>query len=103
MDHAEVLSTMETLIAAGETVSTHTENTATDWEHIMLEGSDLETVITREAELRGADLIFMRSRRRPFAAEEILSYAEANEVDLISMGAAWNRLWHSYALRIKCR
>ena len=42
----------------------------------MLDGSDLKTVITAEAESRRADLIFMRSRRRPYAAALLGSTAE---------------------------
>ena len=42
----------------------------------MLEGSELAAMITREAESRRADLIFMRSRRRPYAAALLGSTAE---------------------------
>ena len=48
-----------------------------EWESLILDGADLGTIITREAESREADLIFMRSRRRPLAAALLGSTAEA--------------------------
>jgi nucleotide-binding universal stress UspA family protein len=77
-DGEEVLRRMETLIAAGEMLPGADDNAATvDWESVLIKGSDLGTIITGEAELRRADLIFMRSRRRPFAAALLGSTAEA--------------------------
>ncbi len=77
-DHEQALRMMHTLITAGETFPTGpAENAATDWESVLLDGADLGAVITREAESRHADLIFMRSRRRPFAAALLGSTAEA--------------------------
>jgi nucleotide-binding universal stress UspA family protein len=79
-EHEEALQTMQKLVTAGEAFPTGaTEDAASsvDWESELLEGSDLGTIITREAELRRADLIFMRSRRRPFAAALLGSTAEA--------------------------
>ncbi len=48
-----------------------------EWEAVLLEGEDLGAAITREAESRGAHLLFMRSRRRPLAAALLGSTAEA--------------------------
>ena len=65
-EQEEALHKMQTLIAAGQAFPTGvTEEVSTlEWENVLLDGSDLGTLITREAELRHADLIFMRSRRR---------------------------------------
>lgn len=82
------------------------EPSSIDWESVMLEGSNLETIITREAQSRRADLIFMRSRSRPYAAALLGSTAESvarhapcpvlvmhaddaqnNQIDFIAMGA----------------
>jgi nucleotide-binding universal stress UspA family protein len=68
---------MQALLEPAETVPAgSTKNAATDWESVLLEGADLGAIITREAELRRADLIFMRSRRRPLAAALLGSTAE---------------------------
>lgn len=53
------------------------DTSTVDWESVLLDGSDLSAMITREAESRGADLILMRSRRRPYAAALLGSTAEA--------------------------
>ncbi len=77
-DREEVLRTIQSLIAAGQSFALGTTDTSTlDWESVLFDDSDLGTAITREAELRRADLIFMRSRRRPFAAALLGSTAEA--------------------------
>ena len=47
-----------------------------DWEGLLLEGDDPGALITREAAVRRADLIVMRSRRRPYAAALLGSTAE---------------------------
>src|SRR5207245_2366255 len=47
-----------------------------DWEGVVVEG-DIAESISREAAERRADLIVMRSRRRPFAAAILGSNAEA--------------------------
>jgi nucleotide-binding universal stress UspA family protein len=70
---------IQELITAGLTFPTgvsHDPSTI-NWESVMLDGSELGTIITTEAESRQADLIFMRSRRRPFAAALLGSTAEA--------------------------
>ncbi len=78
-DQESALVKIETLITAGLTFpSALTHNLPSiDWETVMLDGSDLGATITREAELKRADLIFMRSRRRPLAAALLGSTAEA--------------------------
>lgn len=48
-----------------------------DWEGSLLEGDDPGVLITREAAVRRADLIVMRSRRRPFGAALLGSTVEA--------------------------
>ena len=48
-----------------------------DWEGLLLDGDDPGMLITGEAALRRADLIVMRSRRRPFGAALLGSTAEA--------------------------
>ena len=47
-----------------------------DWEGLLLEGADPGMLITREAAVRRADLIVMRSRRRPYGAALLGSTAE---------------------------
>ena len=47
-----------------------------DWEGLLLEGDDPGMLITGEAAVRRADLIVMRSRRRPFGAALLGSTAE---------------------------
>lgn len=78
-DGEEALATIKTLVKAGLTLpSGVSDDPATlEWEPVLLEGADLGETITREAESRRADLIFMRSRRRPFAAALLGSTAEA--------------------------
>jgi nucleotide-binding universal stress UspA family protein len=78
-DRESALAKIQTLITAGLTFPSGFSHDASsiDWESVMLEGSDLGTIITREAESRRADLIFMRSRRRPYAAALLGSSAEA--------------------------
>jgi nucleotide-binding universal stress UspA family protein len=78
-EEEQVLQTMQKLVAAGEKFPIGTADNAgtVEWESVLLDGSDLGTIITREAESRRADLIFMRSRRRPFAAALLGSTAEA--------------------------
>src|SRR5919106_3432806 len=69
-DREEALATTQRLVTAGLTFPSgvsHDPSTI-EWESVMLDGEDLGTIITREAETRRADLIFMRSRRRPLAA-----------------------------------
>ena len=75
VDEEEVVRTIQTLIAAAQTFASGITD-ALDWESVLLDDSDLGTVIPREAESRRADLIFMRSRRRPFAAALLGSTAE---------------------------
>jgi len=74
-----VLQQIKELVARGETApNANADNAApVAWESFLLEGPDLGTLITRAAELRQADLILMRSRRRPFAAALLGSTAEA--------------------------
>ena len=72
-------ATIQKLITAGLTFPSgvsHDPSTI-EWESLILDGADLGTIITREAESRRADLIFMRSRRRPLAAALLGSTAEA--------------------------
>lgn len=73
------LANIESLIKDGLAFpeGTSKEPAELDWEAVMLEGPDLGSIITREAALRDADLILMRSRRRPFAAALLGSTAEA--------------------------
>ena len=78
-DQEEAFSTIQRLIKAGLTFPsgvTYDPSTIA-WEAVLLEGSDLGQIITHEAQSRRADLIFMRSRRRPFAAALLGSTAEA--------------------------
>ena len=78
-DQEWALATIQKLITAGLTFPSgvsHDPSTIS-WESVLLDGSDLGKIITREAEARRADLIFMRSRRRPFAAALLGSTAEA--------------------------
>jgi nucleotide-binding universal stress UspA family protein len=53
-----------------------TDFSSLDWEGFLVEGNDPGLLITREAALRRADLIVMRSRRRPYAAALLGSTAE---------------------------
>ena len=78
-DRERALAKIETLVTAGLTFSSGVihDPSSINWESVMLEGSDLGKTITREAESRHADLIFMRSRRRPYAAVLLGSTAEA--------------------------
>lgn len=78
-DQESALATIESLIKAGLAfpAGTSKEPAELDWEPVMLDGPDLGTIITREAAVRQADLILMRSRRRPFAAALLGSTAEA--------------------------
>jgi nucleotide-binding universal stress UspA family protein len=78
-DREEALATIQKLITAGLTSPSGIsyDPSTVQWESVLLDGSDLGTIITREAESRRADLIFMRSRRRPFAAALLGSTAEA--------------------------
>lgn len=79
-DQEEASATIQKFIAAGLTFHSGVayEPSTIEWESVLLDdSSDLGTMITHEAELRGADLIFMRSRRRPFAAALLGSTAEA--------------------------
>ena len=77
-DHEGVLQTIERLIGAGQSASPagSAETSTLSWESVLLEDEDLGTCITREAARRGAQLILMRSRRRPFAAAVLGSTAE---------------------------
>ncbi len=52
------------------------EMRALDWEAVLAEGDDKGLAITTEAAKRSADLIVMRSRRRPHAAALLGSTAE---------------------------
>ncbi len=78
VDHEEVLHTITKYVEAGYAIySGKPDETSTwEWETILLDDADLGKAITREAELKRADLIFMRSRRRPFAAALLGSTAE---------------------------
>lgn len=78
-DSEPALTAIQTLVVAGETLpeDARSDTPPVEWESVLLDGSHLGTIITREAELRRADLIFMRSRRRPFAAALLGSTAEA--------------------------
>ena len=78
-DQKEALATIEKLVKAGLTFPSGAiyDPSTISWEPLLLEGSDLGQLITREAESRQADLIFMRSRRRPLAAALLGSTAEA--------------------------
>jgi nucleotide-binding universal stress UspA family protein len=77
-EHEGVLQTIKKLIEAGQESASEGahEFSTLDWESVLLEGADLGAAITREAWLRGAQLILMRSRRRPFAAAVLGSTAE---------------------------
>lgn len=75
-DKERALATIQKLIQAGCKLPSGVTSTL-DWESVLLDGSDLGALITREAESRRADLIFMRSRRRPYAAALLGSTAEA--------------------------
>ena len=78
-DSQEALATIQRLITAGLSFPSGVslDPSTIQWESVLLNGADLGTIITREAESRQADLIFMRSRRRPFAAALLGSTAEA--------------------------
>jgi nucleotide-binding universal stress UspA family protein len=78
-DGESALARIQTLITAGLTFPSGFSHdpSSIEWESIMLDGSDLGATITREAESRRADLIFMRSRRRPLAPALLGSNAEA--------------------------
>ncbi len=78
-EEEQVLQTMQKLVAAGEMFPKGSADNAgiVEWESVLLDGTDLGTIITREAESRRVDLIFMRSRRRPIAAALLGSTAEA--------------------------
>lgn len=78
-DRDSSLATIERLITSGLTFPSGVtyDPSSIEWESVLLDGSDLGAIITREAETRRADLIFMRSRRRPFAAALLGSTAEA--------------------------
>ncbi|HEU4478249.1 MAG TPA: universal stress protein [Pyrinomonadaceae bacterium] len=73
------MATIQRLITAGLSFPSGVTHDPSNirWESVLLDGTDLGTIITREAESRGADLIFMRSRRRPYAAALMGSTAEA--------------------------
>lgn len=77
-DEEEALRTIQSRIAAACAIASEaTKNSSRlEWEILLLDDGDLATAITREAELRRVDLIFMRSRRRPFAAALLGSMAE---------------------------
>ncbi len=78
-DQEWAVATIQKLVTAGLTFpSALSHNASTiDWESVLVNGPDLGTIITGEAKSRRADLIFMRSRRRPFAAALLGSTAEA--------------------------
>ncbi len=78
-DRGPALRMIGTLVEAGRAFAAggaH-ELSPLEWEGVLLEGEDLGAAITREAESRGAHLLFMRSRRRPLAAALLGSTAEA--------------------------
>lgn len=77
-DYEGALRTIARLIVAGQTAAPagSAETSYLDWESVLLDGEDIGTLITREAAIRGAHLILMRSRRRPFAAAVLGSTAE---------------------------
>lgn len=72
----EVLNTIQTLVGNRQAANISDDTSPLDWETVLFDDADLGTVITREAARRRADLIFMRSRRRPFAAALLGSTAE---------------------------
>jgi nucleotide-binding universal stress UspA family protein len=78
-DRGRALRMIESLVEAGRAFARGSarELSPLEWEGVMLEGEDLGVAITREAGLRGAHLLFMRSRRRPLAAALLGSTAEA--------------------------
>jgi nucleotide-binding universal stress UspA family protein len=78
-DQKEALGAIKRLITSALTFASgvsHDPSTVI-WEGILLEGADLGQIITREAQAIRADLVLMRSRRRPFAAALLGSTAEA--------------------------
>jgi nucleotide-binding universal stress UspA family protein len=77
-DQKWALATIEKLITAGLTFPSGVSHDPSpiEWESVLLDDSDLGTIITREAESRRADLIFMRSRRRPLAAALLYALRE---------------------------
>ena len=78
-DGGRDLRLMESLVGAGLAFApggAH-ESEPLEWEGVLLGGEDLGAAITREASARGAQMLFMRSRRRPLAAALLGSTAEA--------------------------
>ena len=78
-DQEWAIRTIHNLVTAGLTFPSGAspDPSTIDWQSVMLDGTDLGAIIKREAESRRADLIFMRSRRRPLAAALLGSTAEA--------------------------
>lgn len=78
-ERQETLASVENLIAEGQKFPSRVvhDPASIECEVVLIEGSDLREIITREAKLRKVDLIFMRSRRRPLAAALLGSTAEA--------------------------
>jgi nucleotide-binding universal stress UspA family protein len=92
-DAEEALTTIQRLITAGLSFPsgvTHDPSNIQS-ESVLLDGTDLVTIITREAESRGADLIFMRSRRRPYAAALLGCTAESCRASWALSGACYAR------------
>ncbi len=77
-NQAEALVNIQVLVEAGlkSPSGEVRDSSPLNWSGLLIEGSDLGQIITREAEAKHADLIFMRSRRRPFAAALLGSTAE---------------------------
>lgn len=78
-DREWALATIKELVTAGLEYPSGAGNdpSTIEWESVMLDGSDLGSLITSAAASRRADLILMRSRRRPVAAALLGSTAEA--------------------------
>lgn len=78
-DSGRALRLMESLVGEGLTYATGGAHGSphVEWEAVLLKGEDLGAAITREAATRDAQLLFMRSRRRPLAAALLGSTAEA--------------------------
>ncbi|HZT60804.1 MAG TPA: universal stress protein [Pyrinomonadaceae bacterium] len=76
-DGAEVARRVETIFE--DALAHHlgaSDFSTLDWEGFILDADDPGAAITREAAARGADLIVMRSRRRPLSAALLGSTAE---------------------------
>ncbi len=74
----EATQQLEELVssALSSTGNATAERSSIDWEILILDAGDVGAAITAAASQRKADLILMRSRRRPFAATLLGSTAE---------------------------